>query len=232
MVDGMKFKGIEATQRATAARLTATEMSRLRPQRRPFEDRKHRKSRNGGRLARGLLNAESVTFALFIAAAALCCACVFPAPGETVGPDAGAPNAVPVILSAAPPELAFPGPLTLDPTQPISVLLEISDADLEDELQVQFYRDYTLEAPTPPLGRGEIAPADAALDDAERRTRTGSFMTTGWCAGLPPTDTSLHRLSAVVSDRKFLDEGEPLFQAVPPDAQTSTRAWLISCQTP
>ena len=185
-----------------------------------------------GHLAHSLLNFRGLTLVLLIAVLAAAGACVFPAPGETVGPDAGAPNAVPVILSATPPERSFPGPLTLDPTAPVSVVLEIFDADVEDDLSLRFFRDYSAEEPTPALGFGDIdAPDDPSLEDEPTR-RVQSFSTAGWCNGLPPSDTSLHRLQAVVSDRGFLSEGEPLFQAVPDGAQTSSRAWLISCQTP
>jgi hypothetical protein len=164
------------------------------------------------------------------AAATATGACVIPVPLELEENDAG-PTSPPVILSASPPELAFPGPITLELSDQRRLGLTVRDQDREDTLYIRFFVNYTDQSPTstradcvvpPPLPLSETRVADCSIANICREDLVGS---------------TEHFLEAMVADREFLpdndprSEGQPAFRALPADAAYSFRSWKLICQT-
>ncbi len=164
-----------------------------------------------------------VVTALILGAALLgTAACPLPLPQGKQDVDAGV-NAPPIILSATPEDLAFPGPVILDPNDARRVTLRVVDNDITDVLHVRFYRDYTANNPTPPVNS---ATALAGLES--QRLIESSVVT--WCAGIDETVPTSHILEVVVADDDFLPNDQPpLFRALPEGAFGATRSWDIVC---
>ena len=167
------------------------------------------------------------------ASAPLLAGCPIPFPSEVaVEADAGA-NSTPVIQSATPADLSFPGPLIVARGDERSVTLHIKDSDVGDSLFVRMYRDYDVLDPTPFL-----VDVDVPVTETVERPRVVSLAT--WCAGLDAEDQDIHFLVAMVADRQFLDcsaqpeecVDQPLFRELPASAESSTVSWTIICDPP
>jgi hypothetical protein len=161
--------------------------------------------------------------------------CVLPPDLEPEGPDAG-PSSPPVIVSASPPEFAFPGPIAIDREQlGATITLTVEDNDLGDSIYVRLYRDYDREPdnqPTPAL-------VDCGLPGpSPSQSRTFDCSTNALCIGVPDPDTREHVVEAMVSDQPFIADsdpdaaGQPTYRAVANRGQagSSMRGWTMRCQ--
>lgn len=170
----------------------------------------------------------SVTLPVVLSGAA---GCVIPPPLQLDEPDAGL-NARPVILSAGPaPDFSFPGPIVVEHSDARRLTLTISDTDINDTLYVRIYRDYDDSDPTNFVSNCTLPPSGDA-------NRVGECSASSFCNGLEPTDQENKTLEAMVADRAFLEEsdpageGQPAFRRLPAGAQSSLRAWVMTCQPP
>jgi hypothetical protein len=185
------------------------------------------KSQKNRYMARSLLEVWGMTFLLAGVLALSLVACVYPAPLELDTPDGG-PSSVPLIISASPSEFAFPGAITLDRGDQRRLFLSLNDNDLEDTLHVRLYVDYG--RPNENSQSGECAAAAAG-----EKTRVADCSISSLCTAIDPGDTSQHVLEALVADREFLLEsnpladGQPAFRALPSNAAFSIRSWLMEC---
>ena len=167
-----------------------------------------------------------MSFYLALAAAALFVGCVYPAPLELDTPDAG-PSAWPRIISASPAEFAFPGVVHLERGDDRQIVLTIADEDIDDNLHVRFFVDYD----NPDVS----VRAECAASPSGERNRLANCRTASLCSSIDVGDTQPHILEAMVSDREFLNdsnplaEGQPPFRAVPDNAAYSLRAWVMEC---
>lgn len=151
--------------------------------------------------------------------------CVVPVPLELETADAG-PTAQPELVSAAPGEFDFPGPLALDPGDQRRMSLTLRDRDLEDTLYVRMFVDYGL-----PNQTGFVSDCVAVPSGA--LTRIADCSTSAICNSV--TDSDKHVLEAMVSDREFLPTGDPraagqdAFRELPIDAAFDYRFWQLTC---
>lgn len=158
---------------------------------------------------------------------ALGAGCVWPAPLNLEGADAG-PGSPPIILTSGPaPEFSFPGPLVLDRSENPLLSLTVRDNDLEDELYVRLYVDYGLPDQRPARS-GCVIPPSGELE------RVGQCAVTPVCGDIPNDDEEVHYLEAVIADRAFLEETDrPPEQlphrGLPATAASSIRAWMVRC---
>jgi hypothetical protein len=179
-----------------------------------------------------------LSIALMVPAAVLCgslalggSACLIPPQLEVADEDAGA-NSPPVILSSGPaPEFSFPGPLLLDRNDERRLNLTIDDNDLDDVVYVRLFIDYNKPDPTN-FASNCSAPASGDV------SRIADCALTNVCFGIAADDQDEHFFEAIVADREFLDESDPLaedqpsFRAVPADARQSSAAWTVRCNPP
>lgn len=184
------------------------------------------------RMARGVLplfmmRVLTVTLPVAVVGAG----CVIPPPLQLDEPDAGV-NATPVIVSAGPaPDFSFPGPIVVEHSDTRRVTLTISDTDLNDTMYVRIYRNYGDPDPSNFVSSCTIPPSG-------EKTRSGECSASSFCNGLEPTDQGDKTLEAMVADRAFLEEsdpageGQPAFRRLPAGAQSSIRAWVMTCQAP
>lgn len=209
-----------------------TAMSRFLPAARGPKGSKPPKLRPVGAMARPMLRQPAVAVPLAIAAAlATGSGCLLPPDLEPSDPDAGL-SSPPVILSASPPEFAFPGPMILDRQDERTMSLTVQDNDVEDVVYVRLYVDYD-EAPGP-------AYAECQAASTGERTRVVACPLNSICTPLAATDTDDHQLEAMVADREFIAnsdpaaEGQPLFRALRQSEQAaySFRSWLFRCNAP
>jgi hypothetical protein len=151
--------------------------------------------------------------------------CVVPVPLELETADAG-PTALPELVSAAPGEFDFPGPLTLDHGDQRRMSLTVRDRDLEDTLYVRMYVDYGLATQTNFVSDCVAVPSGAL-------TRIADCSTSAICNSV--VDTDKHVLQAMVADREFLPTSDPRadgqdeFRALPIDAAFNFRDWQLTC---
>lgn len=160
--------------------------------------------------------------------------CVLPADLEPAGADAG-PSSPPVILSANPPEYAFPGPIVVSREDPPVMVLDAIDNDVGDSLYVRLYVDYGRPEAQPAYGECQVGP-----DAAGSRQRTIRCQTNALCNPVRAEDTSNHVLEAMIADREFLAMGapgadlQPAFRGLTdwPNAGYSLSSWVMQCGAP
>ncbi len=132
--------------------------------------------------------------------------CVFPADLEPAGADAG-PSSPPVILSAAPAEFTPPGPVVVSRAEG-QMTLRARDIDIGDKLYVRLFVDYK----QPP----DFIARPPRIDCQEQDPGGGTMVrvilceTSSLCTDIDDDDTSNHALEAMISDRRFLPDGDPL----------------------
>jgi len=171
--------------------------------------------------------------ALAATAAASSGGCVIPPDLEPAGADAG-PSTTPVILGAQPAEFAFPGPMVLDRGVDRPLTLEVADDDLGDTIYVQLYVDYNRE-----VTGGVPTPAWASCQAAAtgQVTRFVECPTQALCTPIAEADLGDHVLEAMVADRPFIPDSDPLAAGQPPyralaepgRAAYSFRSWVMRC---
>lgn len=160
--------------------------------------------------------------------------CVLPADLEPAGADAGA-SSPPIILSATPPEYAFPGPIVMSRENPPVMVLDAVDNDVGDSLYVRLYIDYGRPDAQPAFGECQSGP-----DEAGSRERTIRCQTNALCNPIDPEDTSNHVLEAMIADRPFLALGDPGADLQPDfrglsdwtQAGYSLSSWVMQCGAP
>lgn len=171
--------------------------------------------------------------ALLIASQILGSACIFPPELEPGTSDAG-PGSSPVITSAGPaPDFLFPGPVILDRQDVRTLSLNVVDNDLDDVVHVRLYIDYGRPNPEPAYAECQAAPTGEP-------TRVLACPVNSLCNPIGDTDQGDHTLEAMVADREFLAdsdplaEGQDLYRALrdPTRAAYSFRSWIMRCNPP
>jgi hypothetical protein len=164
-----------------------------------------------------------------IMAVAFQTACILPPSLEIGDFDAG-PSSPPVITdSVSPEEFRFPGPITLERSDPRFFSLTLADNDIDDTLFVRMYVDYAFDAPTNFASDCTAVPTGSIQ-------RQASCPAARLCDNVPATDDAFHALEVMVSDREFLPAGDPqalgqpAFRAVAKGANPTIRAWLLACK--
>lgn len=145
--------------------------------------------------------------------------CVIPPPLEQDTSEDGGVNSFPSIVeidSNFPP----PGPISLNQQDQRDMTFKVHDADVEDTIWVYLFRDYNYPDPTP-----HLSSCQSSLSEMERDL---TCPLNRMCGFVDPGDT-IHVLEALVTDRELLDEGEPLYRALPDGAGFSFRSWLMTC---
>ncbi len=146
--------------------------------------------------------------------------CVVPPPLELEQADAP-PNSPPVILGTTDDiTLGFPGPIIIDSTIETPITLRVSDNDFQDTVYLNFYVDYGAPSPTPSIIT--CAGAPGAIERLVDCSSLGLLC-------LQISDNNFHTVELMASDRPLLFSGEPVFRAVPSDAQISFRSWQMQC---
>lgn len=166
-------------------------------------------------------------FAMLALGVAGSAGCVWPAPLNIEGADAG-PGAPPVIVASGPaPGFSLPGPLVLDRSDNPLLSMTIRDNDVDEELFVRLYIDYGITEQRPARS-GCVVPPSGSVE------RVGECAVTPVCGDIASDDESEHLLEAMVADRAFLEETDrppeqPPHRGLPADAAYSIRAWLVRC---
>ncbi len=159
---------------------------------------------------------------------ALLGACVFPPKLDVENLDAGV-NSPPAILSIRTDdqELPEPGPVIFD-RGPGTFNAELIDTDVNDELFVRVFVDYTIEDPTAPRVLC-TAPANG------KANRTLTCTTNALCLS---EDTALpegqfRNMSVMVFDREPLESSDdPQFQSMPEGGLSTSRFYFLKCVEP
>lgn len=101
--------------------------------------------------------------------------------------------------------------------------LSLLDTDINDNLFVKWFVDYTPTAPT--SSRANCA---ASVTGTPQRTATCDLR--GLCTTQDLGQT--RALTIVVFDREPLDSGAPAFMVMPPGGLSTDRSYRLSCQSP
>lgn len=172
-------------------------------------------------LARALHRLPLVRAALL----SICSAgCIIPPSLSVDNQDAGI-NSPPAILqvNSDQQELPEPGPVLFTRGSG-KLTLTLLDTDVGDTLFVRVFVNYTTKDPTAPRAFCSASPGSV------KRTCTADLA--GLCtAGDVGLATSLD-MAVVVFDREPLDEGTPVFQALPPDGLSTGRFFHLGCVEP
>ncbi|MBA2541270.1 MAG: hypothetical protein H0V17_16635 [Deltaproteobacteria bacterium] len=153
-------------------------------------------------------------------------ACVIPPRLDVEKQDAGV-NSPPAILGVRTDdqELPEPGPVIFDRGDGM-FNAELIDTDLDDELFVRAFVDYTVDNPTAPRVLC-TAPANGKAE------RTVTCNTNALCLASDTAnpDTTLH-MHITVFDREPLEAGSPPFQEVLPPGLSTSRFYFLKCVEP
>jgi hypothetical protein len=153
-------------------------------------------------------------------------ACVFPPKLDVEAQDAGV-NSPPAILGIRTDdqELPEPGPVIFD-RGPGTFNAELIDTDVDDELFVRVFVDYTIENPTAPRVLC-TAPSNG------KATRTVTCNTNALCLASdtanPDKQLNMH---ISVFDREPLESGDPPFQAMMEPGLSTSRFYFLKCVEP
>jgi hypothetical protein len=156
--------------------------------------------------------------------------CVFP-PDLSVGNQDAGINSPPAILGirTEDQELPEPGP----PTGNIflrgegTFSAEVIDTDLNDDVFVQAFVNYTVEDPSPARVRCSSSGANNT-----KAVRTLTCNTNALCLQQDVTSGDTLNMSIVVFDREPLESGDPPHQAMPPGGLSTSRFYFIQCKEP
>lgn len=209
-----------------------TRVSRLGAARCRLNQPNRTKLQDVARLAQPVLPCSlMLLFTTGLGAAVTTAGCVVPVPLELETADAG-PTELPELVSAAPGEFQFPGPLVLDHGDQRRMSLTVRDRDHDDTLYVRMFVDYGLPDGTGvPSKTGFVS--DCVAVPSGTLTRIADCSMSAICNGI--TDTDNHVLEAMVSDREFLPTGDPRavyrepFRELPVDAAFTFRFWQLTC---
>jgi hypothetical protein len=153
-------------------------------------------------------------------------ACVIPPRLDVENQDAGV-NSPPAILSIRTDdqELPEPGPVIFDRGDGM-FNAELIDTDVNDELFVRVFVDYTIDNPTAPRVLC-TAPANGQTN------RTVTCNTSALCleGDTTPVGKRLN-MHIMVFDRELLEAGDPPFQAMEPGGLTTNRFYFLQCMEP
>jgi hypothetical protein len=153
-------------------------------------------------------------------------ACVIPPRLDVENQDAGI-NSPPAILGVRTDdqELPEPGPVIFDRGAG-TLNAELIDTDLDDELFVRVFVNYTIENPTAPRVLCS-APANG------KASRTVTCNTNALClaedSANPDNKLNMH---ITVFDREPLESGDPPFQAMTEGGLSTSRFYFLQCAEP
>ncbi len=178
---------------------------------------------SGSLLARGLHDTGSLVTALPLALALSLAGCILPPSLSTGKEDAGV-NSPPAITAVRTDtdDVFEPGPISLTRGRG-TVNFDLLDTDVEDELLVRVFIDYTIDDPTP-------ARTQCTAASAGQPKRTVTCTASAICQ--MDDDGETHNLTAVVFDREPLEAGKPEFQAMPVGGQSTSRFFFVNCAGP
>ncbi len=101
--------------------------------------------------------------------------------------------------------------------------LTVWDTDLDDTLYPKIFVDYTFKNPTPPRANCSQAAGNTVA-------RSSSCALEGLCQD---RDIGEERtMQILVFDRQVLDVGSPVYQAMPPGGLSTSRTFVLRCQSP
>jgi hypothetical protein len=147
--------------------------------------------------------------------------CVLPEPLDAV--DDVKVNYPPSIVSTDPASTGGTVVIPSDPLMPREFSLTPQDLNVDDTLHVRFFIDYSFTTtPAGPVAIIDIPPGTMA----QRSPVTASI---GCGVSRVPIDGMKHFVTAVVSDRPFVDSMPPLFRAVPADTVAAEVSWTVQC---
>ncbi len=153
--------------------------------------------------------------------------CVLP-PSLSVDTSDGGVNSPPAITAVRSDdqELPEPGPVNFETginagTMSISLI----DTDVEDNLIVRLFVNYTVAKPTSPRSECESAPTGTTM-------RTATCTLRALCLESEVDNTTPLFLTVQVFDRKPDDLQTPAFKAMPEGGLTTSRSYLLNCQRP
>ncbi len=136
--------------------------------------------------------------------------------GDAAPPDA-APNSPPAITMLIADGVELTEYQTVNFEQGHGTLTaRLVDGDADDTLFVRAFVDYNNPDPTPPRASCMTSQRECVLDLA------------GLCETTDINQTRL--LQVLVFDREPIDNGRPLFQAMPPDGLSTSRTFFLRCQ--
>ena len=147
--------------------------------------------------------------------------CVLPEPLDAV--DDTTVNYPPSIVATDPASTAGTVTIPSDPTMPAQFSLTPQDLNVGDTLHVRFFIDYSYTStPAGPVAILDIPPGTMA-----QRSPVSASIGCGPSRVVP--DGQKHFITAVVSDRPFVDSMQPLFRAVPADTVAAEVSWTVEC---
>jgi hypothetical protein len=151
--------------------------------------------------------------------------CVIPPSLSVDSQDAGvnSPPAIVSVFADQTPLFESDSPVFARGAGQLSVSL--LDTDLDDTLFVRVYVNYTIKTPTP-----SRASCTAAPNHSPSRSCTANLQ--GLCM---PGDVGVATpldMTVLVFDRELLDEGTPVFQAMPNGGLTTSKFFHLSCVEP
>lgn len=152
--------------------------------------------------------------------------CVLP-PTLSIDTSDGGVNSPPAITAVRSDEqeLPEPGPVNFETginagTMSISLI----DTDVEDNLYVRLFVNYTVAKPTSPRSECESAPTGTPQ-------RTATCTLSALCLESEVGNTELF-LTVQVFDRKVDNLELPAFKAMPDGGLTTSRSYFLNCQGP
>jgi len=182
-------------------------------------------AQRGSALARAVHAPQSLVHVVVVSVSVLG-ACVIPPRLDVESQDAGV-NSPPAILGVRTDdqELPEPGPVFFERGDG-TFNAELIDTDLDDELFVRAFVDYTVDDPTAPRVLC-TAPSNGKAE------RTVTCNTNALCLATDTAnpDTTLH-MHITVFDREPLEGGTPPFQETLPPGLSTSRFYFLKCVEP
>jgi hypothetical protein len=148
--------------------------------------------------------------------------CVIPPSLSSNTTDAGVDSPPAILKVFSDVDLKEGAPVLFEYNAANNITVTVRDTDLGDTLYVRMFVDYNNPDQTPP--RGSCLPAPSAKSP----DRTSVCNIQGLC--LMSDIGQTRGLSFVVFDREPQDTGTPLYQAMPPDGQSTSRFFYLKCQ--
>jgi hypothetical protein len=153
--------------------------------------------------------------------------CVLP-PTLSVDTSDGGVNSPPAIIAVRSDEqeLPEPGPVNFETgINAGTMAISLIDTDVDDDLYVRLFVNYTVAQPTSPRSTCETAPTGTTQ-------RTATCTLRALCLAEDVGNTTPLFLTVQVFDRKVDDLQAPPFKAMPEGGLTTSRSYFLNCQDP
>jgi hypothetical protein len=151
--------------------------------------------------------------------------CVIP-PSLSVGNQDAGVNSPPAFLGIRTDdqELPEPGPVIFDRGEG-TFNAELIDTDVDDELFVRVFVNYTIDDPTP-------ARVSCTAPANQKPTRTATCVTNALCLLSDTVGDQTFNMHIVVFDREPLEGVDPQHQAMPEGGLSTSRFYFLKCKEP